>query len=324
MTRLLEVKNLRTVFHLFTGDVTAVDGVSFTLDEGEILGLVGESGGGKSVTGFSLLRLIDPPGEVTDGEVLFRGSDLLKKTEDEMRDIRGKLISMVFQDPMTSLNPLHTIGDQIDEALRLHSSLSAPERKSRIIELLEEVGIPNPRERVKNYPHQFSGGMRQRIVIAIALAVRPNIVIADEPTTALDVTVQAQILSLMENLVRKNRSAMVLVTHDLAVVAGVTDRVAVMYCGRIIEEGKTSEVINSPMHPYTRGLLDSIPKRGERLSRLNQIPGMVPNPHDMPKGCAFAPRCGDAFGACMAEKPAMREVNGRRVACHKYKGGGGA
>lgn len=321
MAALLEVKNLRTIFRLFKGPVTAVDDVSFTLEEGEILGLVGESGGGKSVTGFSLLGLVDPPGAVTGGSVLFRGEDLLKKSEEEMRSIRGKEISMVFQDPMTSLNPLHTVGAQIDEALRLHTPLGGAERRARGIELLEEVGIPCPTERLNNYPHQFSGGMRQRIVIAIALAARPALVVADEPTTALDVTVQAQILRLMEGLVQKNRSALILITHDLAVVAGTAHRVAVMYCGRIVEEGATDAVVRSPLHPYTRGLLDSIPKRGERVDRLRQIRGMIPNPHDMPSGCAFAPRCDEAMDVCRVKRPEPCLVGGSRVACHKWTGG---
>ena len=315
---LLEVKNLRTCFDLFRGTVKAVDGVDFTLKAGEILGIVGESGGGKSVTGFSLLGLIDAPGRISGGEILFRGEDLLKKSEEEMRRIRGKEISMIFQDPMTSLNPLQTIGRQIDEMLALHTDLSSSGRRARILELLNEVGIPTPEDRLDCYPHQFSGGMRQRVVIAIALAANPKLIIADEPTTALDVTVQAQILTLMENLVKKFGSALILVTHDLAVVSEMTHRVVVMYCGKIVEEGPTAELIRAPRHPYTKGLLGSIPRiTGVRTRRLPQIPGMAPHLFDLPKGCSFAPRCTYATERCRVEVPAMRELSaGRRAACH--------
>jgi len=315
---LLEVRDLRTYFELFRGTVKAVDGVSFILETGEILGIVGESGGGKSVTGFSLLGLIDPPGRIAGGEVIFRGKDLLKKSSEEMRRIRGKEISMIFQDPMTSLNPLQTIGRQINEMLALHTSLSASQRRDRAVELLVEVGIPNPADRLNNYPHQFSGGMRQRVVIAIALAANPRLIIADEPTTALDVTVQAQILTLMENLVKKFGSSLILITHDLAVVSEMTHRVAVMYCGRIVEEGPTKELIRSPLHPYTMGLLESIPRMaGARLSRLPQIPGMVPSLFDLPTGCSFEPRCPRATAQCRKEIPEMRQMTeNRRTACH--------
>lgn len=316
---LLEVKNLKTSFKLFRGTVKAVDGVDFSLKKGEIMGLVGESGGGKSITGFSLLGLIDPPGRITDGQVLFRGEDLLKKTEDELRKIRGKEIAMVFQDPMTSLNPLQTVGAQLGEMLELHTSLNAKERKDRSIELLREVGIPTPEERLSSYPHQFSGGMRQRVVIAIALAAGPKLIIADEPTTALDVTVQAQILQLMKKLVDKSGSSLILITHDLAVVSEMADKVAVMYCGRIVEEGPTDEMIQKlPYHPYTKGLLDSIPKMsGLRTRRLPQIQGMVPDLLDLPKGCRFAPRCKYAAEICREQMPEMRTFpNNRRAACH--------
>ena len=315
---LLEVKNLKTCFELFRGTVKAVDGVDFTLKTGEILGIVGESGGGKSVTGFSLLGLIDAPGRIAGGEILFRGEDLLKKSEEEMRRIRGKEISMIFQDPMTSLNPLQTIGRQIDEMLALHTDLSSAGRRARILELLNEVGIPTPEDRLDCYPHQFSGGMRQRVVIAIALAANPKLIIADEPTTALDVTVQAQILKLMENLVKKFGSALILVTHDLAVVSEMTHRVVVMYCGKIVEEAPTAELIRAPYHPYAKGLLGSIPRiTGVRTPRLPQIPGMAPHLFDLPKGCSFAPRCARATERCREEVPAMRELSaGRRAACH--------
>ena len=321
---LLEVRNLQTRFELFRGTVKAVDGVDFTLREGEILGIVGESGGGKSVTGFSLLGLIDPPGRVAAGEVIFRGENLLEKSEEEMRRIRGKEISMIFQDPMTSLNPLQTIGRQIDEMLALHTPLSPADRRKRSLELLREVGIPNPEDRLENYPHQFSGGMRQRVVIAIALAANPKLIIADEPTTALDVTVQAQILALMENLVKRFGSALILITHDLAVVSEMTHRVAVMYCGRVVEEGPTRELVHNPFHPYTKGLLESIPRlSGERSRRLPQIPGMVPNLFDLPPGCSFAPRCGYATELCRKEAPRMRTVApGRMVSCHNPVQGG--
>ena len=320
---LLKVKNLRTSFKMFRGTVKSVDGVDFSLRRGEIMGLVGESGGGKSVTGFSLLRLIDPPGRITDGEVIFEGENLLAKSEEEMRRIRGKKIAMIFQDPMTSLNPLQTVGAQIDEMLRLHTGLSSQERKKRALGLLKEVGIPNPEERLVSYPHQFSGGMRQRVVIAIALAADPELIIADEPTTALDVTVQAQILKLMEELVDKRGSSLILITHDLAVVSEMADKVAVMYCGRIIEEGPTKELVNSPFHPYTRGLLDSIPKMsGARAARLPQIPGMVPSLFDLPQGCYFAPRCSRATEQCLKSYPPMKQLTpARRTACFNPLGG---
>ncbi|MGI6783390.1 MAG: ABC transporter ATP-binding protein [Aminivibrio sp.] len=325
---LLEVKNLHTIFELFRGTIKAVDGVDFTLKEGEILGIVGESGGGKSVTGFSLLGLIDPPGRVSAGEVIFRGENLLKKSEEEMRAIRGKDISMIFQDPMTSLNPLHTVGRQIDEMLALHTDLRPGERRARAVELLAEVGIPNAEDRLESYPHQFSGGMRQRVVIAIALAARPKLIIADEPTTALDVTVQAQILTLMEDLVKKSGSALILITHDLAVVSEMAHRVAVMYCGRIVEEGPAEALIKTPLHPYTGGLLRSIPDMtGERTPRLPQIPGMAPSLFNLPPGCAFAPRCPDADDRCRSEPPPMTDWGGgRRVRCFRpvvYGEGGG-
>ncbi|MEG1602629.1 MAG: ABC transporter ATP-binding protein [Cloacibacillus sp.] len=321
--KLLEVKNLKTSFAMFRGTVRSVDGVDFTLSKGEIMGLVGESGGGKSVTGFSLLGLIDPPGKITDGEVLFKGENLLNKSEEEMRHIRGREIAMVFQDPMTSLNPLQTVGAQINEMLMLHTRLNGAEREQRALELMREVGIPNPQERLVCYPHQFSGGMRQRVVIAIALAANPELIIADEPTTALDVTVQAQILRLMKTLVDKRGSSLILITHDLAVVSEMADKVDVMYCGRIIEEGPTRELIDSPLHPYTRGLLDSIPKmEGERSKRLPQISGMVPSLFDLPSGCYFAPRCSRATDECLKSHPPMQEaVANRRVACfHPLKG----
>ena len=320
---LLEIKGLKTTFHLFQGDVRAVDGIDLTLREQEILGIVGESGCGKSVAAYSIMRLIDPPGEIADGECLFEGADLLRKSEAEMRRIRGRDISMIFQDPMSALNPLQTIRQQMDEMLRLHSSLDAGARLEKILSLLREVGISNPEERLRAYPHQFSGGMLQRVVIAIALAAQPKLIIADEPTTALDVTVQAQILRLMNDIVRNHSTALILITHDLAVVAGITERVAVMYCGRLVEEGPTDAVVHAPLHPYAKGLLNSIPRMERRTGRLPQIPGIVPSLLDLPSGCAFAPRCGEAFERCLAEAPAIRGAeDGHRVACHLYEGRG--
>ncbi len=322
---LLEIKGLKTQFHLFAGTVKALDGIDLTLSEQEILGVVGESGCGKSVAAFSILGLIDPPGEIAAGEILFEGQDLRKKSEEELRHIRGRDIAMIFQDPMTALNPLQTIHAQLDEMLRLHTTQNAKERLETILSLLNEVGISNPRERLRAYPHQFSGGMLQRVVIAIALAAQPKLLIADEPTTALDVTVQAQILRLMEGVVRNHKTALIFITHDLAVVAGLTERVAVMYCGRIVEEGLTDTVIHAPKHPYTRGLLHSIPRMDTRAGSLPQIPGMVPSLLRLPPGCAFAPRCPDAFELCRREIPGMRMVGERhRTACHLYPETGGA
>jgi oligopeptide/dipeptide ABC transporter ATP-binding protein len=317
---LLDIRGLKTSFRVFAGrsgfqTFNAVDGVDLTLREREILGIVGESGGGKSVTGFSILRLIDPPGRIAEGEIVYRGEDLLKKTEAEMRRIRGREIAMIFQDPMTALNPLHTVGRQIDEMLRLHTPLNARERREKALSLLREVGIPNAGERLSAWPHQFSGGMLQRVVIAISLAARPRLIIADEPTTALDVTVQAQILHLIADRVTTHGAALILITHDLAVVAGVTQRVAVMYCGRIVEEGPTDAVIRSPLHPYTRGLLNSIPHMAGRRGRLAQIPGMVPSLTNLPGGCSFAPRCLDAEERCRGQSPVLRGADGRKVAC---------
>ena len=325
---LLDIQGLKTQFHLFAGTVKALDGIDLTLREQEILGIVGESGGGKSVAAYSLLRLIDPPGTVS-GKIYFEGQDLLQKSEAEMRKIRGRDISMVFQDPMTALNPLQTIQEQMDEMLRLHTDKNPAERLEAILELLREVGISNPEERLRAYPHQFSGGMLQRVVIAIALAARPKLIIADEPTTALDVTVQAQILRLMEGVVRKHSAALILITHDLAVVAGITERVAVMYCGRVVEEGTTDDVIHAPLHPYTKGLLNSIPRMDGKSDRLFQIPGIVPSLLALPPGCAFAPRCSEATDICTREVPAMRYVatrsgNAQRAACHLYPAGEGA
>ncbi len=314
---LLQVKGLRTWFHTFKGVVKAVDDVSFDIRVGEVLAVVGESGGGKSVTGFSVIRLIDEPGRIESGEVLFAGRDLMKLSEREMNRVRGKDISMVFQDAMTSLNPVYTIGQQIDEVLRLHTSMGRADRRRASVELLRSVGISNPEGRLGSYPHQFSGGMRQRVVIAIALAARPRLIIADEPTTALDVTVQAQILRLMTDLIHAEGCSLMLITHDLAVVSEIADRINVMYCGRIVESGPARAVIDGSLHPYTLGLIDSIPDLNREQGRFKTIPGIVPNMFDLPQGCRFSPRCERARDLCQTSAPDLRELEpGHCVACH--------
>ena len=314
--KILEVKDLKTYFHTHKGVVKAVDSVSFDLEEGEILGIVGESGGGKSVTGFSVIRLIDEPGKIEGGEIIFKGTDLMKKPESYMNSIRGKEISMVFQDPMTSLNPVYTIGRQLEEVLILHDDMGREERQKKCVELLNSVGIPNAEGRMNNYPHQFSGGMRQRVIIAIALASNPDLIIADEPTTALDVTIQAQILKLMKQLAKETNSALILITHDLAVISELSDRVIVMYCGKIVETGYTEEIIRNSAHPYTRGLLTSIPDIDGEKSRLNTIPGIVPNMFELPEGCKFADRCEYAQDICRQKEPdATRLGNRHEVFC---------
>jgi len=314
---LLHISGLKTCFHTFGGLVKAVDGVDFSLNQGEILGVVGESGCGKSVVGFSIMGLIDAPGRIESGEIRFNGINLLDLDERDMRKVRGKEITMIFQDPMTSLNPLYTIQAQMEEVMKLHSNMSGEQRKNRCIELLDAVGISQPATRLKNYPHQFSGGMRQRVIIAIALASNPKLVIADEPTTALDVTIQSQILKLMKRLVKEHRTALVLITHDLAVVSEMTDKIIVMYCGRVVEKGTRDDIINRGRHPYTLGLLGSIPNLAARQKRLSQIPGMVPNIMQLPPGCAFAPRCDYAQERCRTHRPDLEELEpGHATACY--------
>ncbi|MEY8828701.1 ABC transporter ATP-binding protein [Sedimentitalea sp. XS_ASV28] len=314
---LLEVRDLRTYFHTFAGTVKAVNGVSFDIAAGEVMGLVGESGGGKSVVGFSILGLIDSPGKIEGGEVLLNGEDLVKAGEARLREIRGRDISMVFQDPMTSLNPLHSIGRQMDEVLRLHSDLDAKARHAACVEMLESVGISRAQERLKAYPHQFSGGMRQRVVIAIALLARPRLIIADEPTTALDVTIQSQILKLMRRQIAEKGASMILVTHDLAVVSEMADHITVLYCGNVVERGRTRELIEAPAHPYTRGLIDSIPDLSNRHERLQQIPGTVPDIRNLPKGCNFRDRCPRAQALCTEVEPSLTAQRGSLfAACH--------
>ncbi|MDQ6652924.1 MAG: ABC transporter ATP-binding protein [Acidobacteriota bacterium] len=320
MSHLLEVKSLQTHFPTRAGLVRAVNGVSFYLDRGELLGLVGESGCGKSITALSIMRLIAPPGKIVAGEIMFDDKQLLELSEAEMRQIRGDDIAMIFQDPMTSLNPVFTVGEQIAEALRLHRKLSRKAARAAAIEAMREVSIPDPARRVDDYPHQLSGGMRQRVMIAMALACDPKLIIADEPTTALDVTIQAQILELLDEL-RKNRElAVLLITHDLGVVAEVADRVAVMYTGRIVEESSVEELFARPKHPYTEGLLRSVPKLTSasvaRAQRLETIEGVVPSPTDLPPGCHFAPRCPYRIPRCTEEEiPLYNLESGAKVRC---------
>jgi oligopeptide/dipeptide ABC transporter ATP-binding protein len=324
MSHLLEIKNLQTHFPTRAGLVRAVDDVSFYIDEGELLALVGESGCGKSITALSVMRLISPPGKIVSGEITFNGEDLLAATEARMREIRGDDIAMIFQDPMTSLNPVYTVGEQISEALRLHRGLSRAKAREATIEAMREVAIPDPARRVDDYPHQLSGGLRQRVMIAMALACDPKLLIADEPTTALDVTIQAQILELLNELRRTRELGVLLITHDLGVVAEVADRVAVMYTGRIVEQSPVEELFARPKHPYTEGLLRSVPKltagQVAKAARLETIEGVVPSPTDLPQGCHFAPRCPHRMPRCTAEGPIpLYDLeNGVRVRCVLY------
>jgi oligopeptide transport system ATP-binding protein len=323
MSHLLEVRNLRTHFPTRAGLVRAVDGVSFYIDRGELLGVVGESGCGKSITALSVMRLIAPPGKIVGGEIIFDGEDLLAASEDRMREIRGDDIAMIFQDPMTSLNPVYTVGEQIAEALRLHRKLSRKEARQATIEAMKEVAIPDPARRVDDYPHQLSGGMRQRVMIAMALACDPKLLIADEPTTALDVTIQAQILELLNELRQTRDLAVLLITHDLGVVAEVADRVAVMYTGRIVEESPVEELFARPKMPYTEGLLRSVPKltaeQVGKAGRLETIEGIVPSPTALPEGCHFAPRCAHRMPRCtVGDIPLYDLEGGVRVRCVLY------
>ena len=316
---LLEVKNLKVSFRTEDGVVRAVDGVSFTLDPGEVLGIVGESGSGKSVTMMSVMRLIVDPNAVFEGEVIYKGRDIMKLGRDEMREVRGSEIAMIFQDPMTSLNPVYRVGWQIAEQIRAHENVSKQAAHARAIELLQAVGIPNPKVRVDDYPHQFSGGMRQRVMIAMALSCNPDLLIADEPTTALDVTIQAQILELIGNLKDDFGSAVVMITHDMGVVAEVADRVCVMYAGRVVEQGTKQDLFYDSQHPYTWGLLGSIARLDRpKPRRLTAIPGVPPSLIHLPEGCAFGPRCAQRFEKC-GEVPELRArlgEGGHLDACH--------
>jgi len=320
VTATLAVEDLRTWFETRGGVVKAVDGVSFTVDRGEVLGLVGESGSGKTVTGFSILGLVDPPGRIVGGRVLYRGDDLVPMKEARLRALRGNRIAMIFQDPMMTLNPVLRVETQMVETLRAHHpKMPHGEARRRSRDALARVGIAGAEERLAAYPHQFSGGMRQRVAIAIALLNEPDLLIADEPTTALDVTIQAQILFEVQKLCRETGTALIWITHDLSVVAGLADRVSVMYAGRIVEEGRVDPVLDAPLHPYTRGLIQSVPSRNRRGERLAQIPGMTPSPLHLPEGCSFRTRCPRADAVCHARPQLDEKLPGRRARCfHPY------
>jgi peptide/nickel transport system ATP-binding protein/oligopeptide transport system ATP-binding protein len=321
---LLQIEALKTYFYTFEGIAKAVDDVSFSLNRGEVLGIVGESGCGKSVTAQSIMRLIpEPPGKIIHGNIIFDGTDIVRLTMDQMRSIRGNRISMIFQEPMTSLNPVFTIGNQISEMYMLHEKSSKRESWSQSIEMLKKVQIPAPEKRVHEYPHQLSGGMRQRAMIAMALACNPEILIADEPTTALDVTIQAQILELMMQLKADYDTAIMMITHDLGVIAEIAKRILVMYAGKVVESGPTDTIFEDPKHPYTQGLLQSIPKLGERAKhgrrQLQEITGIVPSLYDLPDGCRFYPRCPHAMGICNQSVPELIEVgDSHRARCYLY------
>jgi peptide/nickel transport system ATP-binding protein len=315
MTPTLEVDGLVTEFEMRGGTARAVDGVSFRLAPGEVLGLVGESGSGKSVTGFSVLGLIDPPGRIAGGSIRFKGEELVGAPDERLRALRGNKIAMIFQDPMMTLNPVLRVDTQMIEAIRAHRKVGRAEARARAKEALEMVGIPAPEERLNAYPHQLSGGMRQRVAIAIAFLNEPDLIIADEPTTALDVTIQAQIIHEAQALCRRTGTALIWITHDLAVVAGLADRIAVMYAGRIVEQGATDDVIDRPLHPYTVGLLGSVPSANRRGEKLTQIPGMTPNILRLPEGCAFRERCPRADAACLTRPEAVEHLPGRPVRC---------
>ncbi len=315
---LLEVRNLRIEFPTRHGTLVAVDDISFQIGEGEVLGVVGESGAGKSLTGTAIIGLLEPPGRIAAGEIYLEGRRIDNLDDDALRKIRGREIGMVFQDPLTSLNPLYTVGQQLIETIQTHTKLGDSAARERALQLLGEVGIPSPERRIDQYPHQFSGGMRQRVVIALALCVNPRLVIADEPTTALDVSIQAQIIKLLQRLCRDHGAAVMLITHDMGVIAETADRVAVMYAGRIAEVGPVRDVIMQAKHPYTTGLMGSIPMVGRRLERLAQIEGSMPRLTEIPSGCAFHPRCPKAFARCPQERPDLIPAGNARAACWLY------
>jgi peptide/nickel transport system ATP-binding protein len=315
----LSVRDLKVEFPTRRGVLAAIDGISFDIGPGEVLGVVGESGAGKSVTGTAIIGLIEPPGRIAGGEVRLRGRRIDDLPADALRRIRGKQIGMVFQDSLTSLNPLYRIGDQLVETITTHADMSAAAARRHALSLLSEVGIPAPEMRIDNYPHQFSGGMRQRVVLALALAPEPELIIADEPTTALDVSVQAQIIALIRRLARQRGAAVMLITHDMGVIAETADRVAVMYAGRLVEVGPVREVIKAPLHPYTKGLMGSIPTLDADVERLVQIPGSMPRLTAIPSGCAFHPRCPREFAPCATVRPALESQSRSQVACWLYR-----
>ena len=322
----LQIKELKTYFYTDSGEVPAVDGISFTINEGEVLGIVGESGCGKSVTSLSVMGLVPyPPGKIVNGQILYRNEDLVQASEKRMRSIRGNDIAMIFQEPMTSLNPVLTIGDQVSESIRIHKNLKKKDAWQQAVKMLQIVGIPRAEQIVNEYPHQLSGGMRQRVMIAIAMSCQPKLLIADEPTTALDVTIQAQILDLIRKLNKEKGTAIMLITHDLGVVAEICERVIVMYGGKIVEEGSVSTILKNPKHPYTQGLIRSLPKIHEQEERLYSIPGNVPKPGSITKGCRFAPRCGQAFQECSEIDPELVYIEEAHLCrCLLYKEEGAA
>jgi peptide/nickel transport system ATP-binding protein len=321
MPHLLDIHDLEVKFALRTGDIIAIDGVNLTLDKGETLGLVGESGAGKSVTGFSIINLISKPGYISKGKILFNGDEISLFSDEKMREIRGNKISMIFQDPMMTLNPVFTIGTQMIETLLAHKDISKQEATKIALEKLKKVQIPSPETRLGQYPHELSGGMRQRIIIAIALLTDPQIIIADEPTTALDVTIQAEIMDLLQELCKTDDMSLILITHDLAVVSQVTEKIAVMYAGKIIESGLTNDVISNPQHPYTKGLIKSIPGSTKPGEKLHQIPGMMPTLSEIPPGCSFNPRCSEKMKICETIIPEPEKTDvGTMASCHLIQG----
>ncbi|HMX15018.1 MAG TPA: ABC transporter ATP-binding protein [Thauera aminoaromatica] len=315
---LLSVRNLRVEFPRRRGTLVALDDVSFDIARGEVLGVVGESGAGKSLTGAAIIGLLEPPGRIAGGDILLDGEAIHALRGEAMRRLRGRRIAMIFQDPLTSLNPLYTVGEQLVETMLTHLELTPAAARERALALLDEVGIPAPAQRIDHYPHQFSGGMRQRVVIALALCAEPELIIADEPTTALDVSVQAQIIALLRRLCRQHRTAVMLITHDMGVIAETADRVAVMYAGRVVEIGPVAEVVRAPAHPYTRGLMGAIPVLGAEVERLVQIDGAMPRLDAIPSGCAFHPRCTEASARCRVERPELLPAGATRAACWLY------
>ena len=316
---ILKVEHLRVEFDTRRGILVAVDDVSFDILPGEVFGIVGESGAGKSLTGQSIIGLLEPPGRIGEGKISFKGQRIDQLPYDQMRRMRGKKIGMIFQDPLTSLNPLYTIGNQLVETILTHSAKNAQQARQHAIDLLDEVGIPAAEKRIDHYPHQFSGGMRQRVVIALALCVNPGLIIADEPTTALDVSIQAQIIALLKRLCRDHDTAVILITHDMGVIAEISDRVAVMYAGRLVEVGEVRDIVKNPKHPYSKGLMGSIPSLHQRVDMLVQIEGTMPRLTEIPAGCAFHPRCPHAFDRCRRQRPDLLNTQPTQAACWLYE-----